>query len=118
MRIPLLLVMAGSSLLTWPSISPAQPIIPAPARLTAHAGHFTITAETVIWTDPPSASIGRQLARYLEPATGFTLDVVTGGTSPTGSIALLRDPEASGKWQVSSSGYGDFRRWRADGKEI
>jgi eukaryotic-like serine/threonine-protein kinase len=27
-------------------------------------------------------------------------------------------PDASGKWQVSSAGYGDFPRWRADGKEI
>jgi hexosaminidase len=91
MRILRVLVMAGISLLVSPPGAVAQSIIPLPARLTEHPGHFTITSETVIWTDGASASIARQLARYLEPATGFTLTVVTGGAAPPASIELVRD---------------------------
>ena len=64
-------------------------IIPRPAKLTMHAGRFLLTAGTVIWTDQQSAPLGRQLARYLEPATGYALVVRQGGT-PTGNRIILR----------------------------
>ena len=66
-------------------------IIPAPREITARVGHFTLTDRTIIWADASSAVLGRQLARYLEPATGFTLRVQTEGRPPAGSIALQRD---------------------------
>jgi hexosaminidase len=46
---------------------------------------------TVIWTDAAGAAVGRQLARYLEPGTGLTLPVRTGGAAPAGAIVLRRD---------------------------
>jgi hypothetical protein len=68
---------------------PAQPapadsagiiaVIPRPTQVTPRPGRFTLTARTVIWTDSASAAVGRQLARYVEPATGFALAVRTGG---------------------------------------
>ncbi|MGK2963959.1 MAG: beta-N-acetylhexosaminidase, partial [Gemmatimonadaceae bacterium] len=67
-------------------------IIPRPASLTARAGQFTLTPRTTIWATTETASLGRQLARYLEPATGFDLPVRTSGT-PTGNRIVLRlDP--------------------------
>ncbi|HEX5473510.1 MAG TPA: beta-N-acetylhexosaminidase, partial [Vicinamibacterales bacterium] len=70
---------------------PAVSVIPRPVSVTEHAGHFTITPRTVIWTDAASAPVGRQLARYLEPAMGFTLRVKVGGARPARAIALRRD---------------------------
>ena len=69
-------------------------VIPRPQRLEPHAGAFTLDARTTIWTDAASAATGRQLARFLEPATGFTLAVRSGSAAPTGEsvIELHRDP--------------------------
>ena len=72
-----------------PAVS--QEVIPHPARVTDRTGEFQITARTVIWTDRASASVGRQLALYLEPATGFTLRVATGGAVPPRAITLRQD---------------------------
>src|SRR5262249_32167062 len=66
-------------------------IIPQPVAVTERTGRFTMTARTVIWTDAGAAAVGRQLARYLEPATGFDLRVQSGGAPPAGSIALRID---------------------------
>jgi hexosaminidase len=67
-------------------------IIPRPARLTTRPGSFTLTPRTAIWATSGTATLGRQLARYLEPATGFDLPVRTAGT-PTGNRIVLRlDP--------------------------
>jgi hexosaminidase len=71
-------------------------IIPRPVSLTPRAGRFTLTERTVIWSDRASARVARQLARYLEPATGFALTVRSGGAVPAGSrITLVRDPSLS-----------------------
>ena len=67
-------------------------VIPRPAVVTARTGHFVIGPRTVIWTDAGSAAVGRQLAQYLGPATGFALAVRTGGAPPGGAIVLRRDP--------------------------
>jgi hexosaminidase len=77
------------------SAAPAGPgtiaLIPQPVTLTPRTGRFQITARTVIWTDAASARVGRQLARYLEPATGYTVVVRSGGSAPTGAIVLRLD---------------------------
>ena len=62
-----------------------------PAKITAGSGHFTLTGSTIIWSDAASARLAHQLARYLEPATGFTLRVQTDGPPPGGAIALQRE---------------------------
>jgi hexosaminidase len=69
-------------------------VVPRPARVTPQAGRFVLTARTVIWTDAASAAVGRQLAAYLEPATGFALAVRTGGAPPAGAIVLRPRPDA------------------------
>jgi hexosaminidase len=66
-------------------------IVPQPASVTPHAGRFTLTRQTVIAVDRADEAIGHQLARYLEPATGFVLRVQTSAAAPTGSIVLRRD---------------------------
>ncbi len=89
----------GMLLLISPYVTAAPPapadaaiaIIPQPVSLSPGQGHFTITRQTVIWTDRASVAIGEQFARFLQPATGWTLRVVTGGTPPAGAIALRRD---------------------------
>ena len=81
------LVLAGHPAAAQPTIA----IIPRPVHATAHPGHFTVTRRTVIWTDTASATIGQQLARYLEPPMGITLRVRTGAAAPRGSISLRRD---------------------------
>jgi hexosaminidase len=67
-------------------------IIPQPVRVTRGQGEFRLNAQTVIWSDAASAAVARQLARYLEPATGFTFVVRTTGSAPGNAITLRRDP--------------------------
>jgi hexosaminidase len=74
-----------------PASAPAIAVIPRPVKVVEKAGHFSITPRTVIWTDAASASIGHDLARYLEPATGYAFTVRTAGTPPAGSIQFHRD---------------------------
>jgi hexosaminidase len=74
-----------------PSTAPAIAIIPQPASLVSRPGVFHITKRTVIWTDAATEAVARQLARYLEPATGFTIRVQVGGTLPAGAIAFHRE---------------------------
>jgi hexosaminidase len=66
-------------------------IIPRPVSLVRGVGEFALTATTTIWTDAPSEAIGHQLARYLEPPTGFVLRVRAGGSAPATGIILQRD---------------------------
>ena len=73
MRIVPVVVLAA---LTLPSPGAAQQVIPQPLKVTSRPGEFTVTTRTVISTDRASATVGRQLAAYLEPATGFDLRVV------------------------------------------
>ena len=93
----LITLLAGILLAHAPAARAAQDathvpaIIPQPVSVTPGAGRFTLTAETVIWTDRATASLGRQLAGYLEPATGFALTVRTGGAPSGRHIVLRRD---------------------------
>ena len=88
MRIVPVLLLA---LLVTPGRAAAQQLIPQPAKMTARAGEFEITARTVIWCDRASAALAQQLARYLEPATGLSLRVVSSGAPPARAISLRRD---------------------------
>ena len=81
---------------------PAIAVIPQPVRVTARTGHFTLTARTVIWADARSASVARQLARALEPATGYSFVVRTTGAPPPNSIALRHDASLQ---RVGKEGY-------------
>ena len=95
-----------------PTVAGAQPapsgdstriaVIPQPTTVTARAGEFTIRASTVIWSDRASAPVARQLARYLEPATGFTFIVRTTGTPPSNAITLRRSPSLG---RLGAEGY-------------
>lgn len=87
----LFLPVESSSQPAAPLDAAAISIIPRPVSVKPRAGRFRLTGQTVIWTDRASASIARQLARWLEPATGFALRVQTGGAMPAGAIVLRRD---------------------------
>ena len=71
--------------------SPSIAVIPRPVKVTELTGQFRLKPTTVIWSDATSAPIARQFARYVEPATGYTLRVRTAGEAPMGSIAFKRD---------------------------
>ncbi len=67
--------------------APAQdrtslPLVPRPIRVTRHSGAFTLTAATAIRTDAAFRDVGYALADMLAPATGFRLEVETGGAMP------------------------------------
>ena len=63
--------------------SPAGAILPQPVSVVPGKGTFTLTRRTVISTDQASAAVGRQLAQYFEPATGFDLRIqAAGGAAP------------------------------------
>jgi hexosaminidase len=77
-----------------PLLGQAAPsIIPRPESLTVRTGHFALSARTVIATDRATASIGRALAAWLEPATGLAIPVRASeaGSSGAGRIELRRD---------------------------
>src|SRR4030095_3187567 len=46
-------------------------IVPEPVSVIPKSGRFKLTTRTLIRTDQARIEIGRQLARYLEAATGF-----------------------------------------------
>src|SRR5919199_3137788 len=70
-------------------------IVPQPVSMTQRAGRFRLTPRTVIAPDEASVAIAHQLARYVEPATGFTLRVQTGVAPATNAIVLHRDATLS-----------------------
>ena len=69
----------------------AQQIVPQPVKVATRPGRFVLTKRTIISTDAVSAVTGRQLASYLEPATGITFQVRSAGPAPAHSISLRRD---------------------------
>src|SRR5687767_3633330 len=88
------------------SQAPADPplisIVPLPESLTVRRGQFVLNPSTTIWADAATASVARQLAAWMAPATGFNLAVRVGGT-PTGRAIVLRpDPRLT---RLGSEGY-------------
>ncbi len=82
--------------------SAAVSIVPRPAKLTTQTGRFTLTPRTTIWATGAAAPLGRQLAGYLEPATGFDLAIRTVGTPAGNRIVLRIDPTLS---RLGDEGY-------------
>lgn len=74
-----------------PATSGDVAVIPRPASLVRGSGQFTLGARTTIWSDSGAADVARQLARYLEPATGYAFTPRTGGTVPVRGIVLRLD---------------------------
>jgi hexosaminidase len=92
-------ILAACAIMTFIVVAPSlardtRPIaiIPQPVSVIAQSGTFTLTADTVIQTDRATADLGRRLARYLEPATGFTLRVQAGSAPSGRRITLAIDP--------------------------
>jgi hexosaminidase len=73
----------------------AQPrpiaIVPQPVSVTAQKGAFTLTADTIIYTDRGTRDLGHRLALYLEPATGLNLRVQAGSGGGGRRITLAID---------------------------
>lgn len=64
-------------------------IFPPPQLIETADGHFKLTADTVIVT--AEQAIGEYLANYLQPATGFELDVVAETEAESNTITLVLD---------------------------
>src|SRR3954465_2248893 len=96
MRILLAGAICGLALVSARSAFAQQPsaitVIPQPVKVVEHAGRFVLTGRTAVWSDVPAAAIGRQFARYVEPATGFVLPVRSGGAASAGGIQFRIDP--------------------------
>ena len=75
------------------SQAPAEPpiisVVPLPESLTVRTGQFALNASTAIWADAGTASVARQFAAWVAPATGLNLAVRVGG-APTGRAIILR----------------------------
>ena len=89
LRLVMLAGALGSFIGTVPAL--AQTVVPRPSATTTRAGHFVLTPRTTIVTDGASTALGHQLARYLEPATGFRFRLQTAAAPASGSIALRLD---------------------------
>jgi hexosaminidase len=78
-----------------PADSSTYAIIPRPVVLTPRSGAFTLTARTVVHTDPAFAGVARRFARDVANPTGFDLTLVrraTAGSAAGGGIALVHSP--------------------------
>src|SRR4051812_45950296 len=85
-----LAALSGRSAFAQPA--PSIAVIPQPVTVTERTGRFVLTGRTPVWTDTAAASIGRQFIGYVEPATGFTLKVRSGGVPPASGIVFRLDP--------------------------
>ena len=73
-------------------------LIPKPVSLTRRDGSFTLSAQTVIHIEPASdelRSLAEIFSMELRPATGFSINVLTSGNIPAGSIALVLEPDSA-----------------------
>jgi len=63
-------------------------LVPLPARVELHRGHFVLTSGTRIIATPESRSTGEYLAEALRKSTGYPLPLETGSNAGTGNILL------------------------------
>ena len=71
----------------------APAIVPLPVKMETQAGAFAITPATVIVADAVSTATAKQLAEYLQPATGFALTIAAQAPAGTkATITLTQDP--------------------------
>ena len=66
----------------------APAVIPLPTSMAVGSGVFAVTAKTTIVTDRASRGLGRQLARMLQPATGYEFATGTGPAPRLNAIVL------------------------------
>ena len=59
-----------------PAVAGTPAILPAPVKIEAGTGTFTLDAATLVVADAASAETARQLVEYLKPATGFALPII------------------------------------------
>ena len=71
----------------------AASIIPQPLRVTPGDGAFTLRADTRIVSDAANRETATLLARWLAPATGFTLQTAANATD--NAIVLAIDPSVT-----------------------
>jgi hexosaminidase len=73
--------------------APAAPaIVPKPVAMTTGPGTFKLTAKTHIRAPGAAKAVGRDLAAYLAPATGFPLPVSSGAVHKGDIQLLVGDP--------------------------
>jgi hexosaminidase len=79
---------AASSSAAAGAAAAAPQIVPKPVSMTTGQGHFTLTRGTrIVAASRAATRVGRDLAGYLRPATGYPLPVAGGGAGP-GTITL------------------------------
>ena len=67
-------------------------VIPRPVSAVLAKGSFTLGAATTVWADRAFLTVARQLARDLEPATGFSFQARVGRSTDANRISFQRDP--------------------------
>jgi len=79
------------------SLAVAGPIkiIPKPVKLDAKPGGFTLTGDTHILYSEDCHTEAAQLRHYLQPATGYSLDLKHGNQAQAGDILLRTNPGLS-----------------------
>src|SRR5678815_4245344 len=118
MRILLVSLLCGAALVSGRPASGQQTspvsVIPQPVKMVERSGRFTLTGRTPVWTDAAAAAIGRQFAGYVEPATGFTIRLRSGGPPPASGIVFRIDPSLK---RLGPEGYLlDVRPTRIDAR--
>ena len=65
-------------------------VIPRPSVLTPAAGHFTLTARSVVRSDPAFAGVARRFVLDIAKSTGFDLPMTLSRTPAASAIRLVR----------------------------
>jgi hexosaminidase len=91
-----LIILAAVFALLLPSAqaainTPGPALIPQPAKMEVAAGCFTVTQDTAIVADQPSATTAHQLIDALTPAAGVTLKVSSNPGDAKTTITLKED---------------------------
>lgn len=102
LRVCLTLACVPSLYAQTPTSREGVDIIPRPQSVTLGSGRFTISPSTAITADRAFRGVARQLADYLEPATGFALPV---SGSPRARNAIVFRRDASLRKRLGTEGY-------------
>ncbi len=91
-------------MLLWSSLCMAGPfnIIPKPVELVGKSGSFTLTEDTRILCSTDCRTEALQLKHYLQPATGYALDLTNSSKAEANTILLRID---SGLSDLGQDGY-------------
>ena len=92
----------GGSIVRAAELAPWRAMIPRPVSLAAGQVFFTLTADTVLVADAASRTTAAQLAGYLQPATGYALNIAADAGGARNVITLAQDP---GLTELGTEGY-------------